>query len=201
MGSAVFRYKWDQVVAAFFQRYPNPNSKHVLTEDTVSCCMKGNKLFTKKLYTKTNKLPRWGSIFVPGPKQVCIIEEAVVDPTEKKLTTYSRNVGYLSSVMVVEERCEYTLDSEDKKWTALKREAWVTSRIKGFSHAIQAFGIERFKKNCSNTVNGFKYVLERMYGQPEKLPDAASRDRILKGTAKKAHDKASKMAAKAGIIQ
>ncbi|XP_002740903.1 PRELI domain-containing protein 1, mitochondrial-like [Saccoglossus kowalevskii] len=199
-GFAQFKYKWDQVVSSFFQRYPNPRSKHVLTEDMLSYHVKGNKLFTKKLYTKTNKLPKWGSSFVTGPKQVCVIEETILDPKAKKLTTYSRNVGYLSSIMVVEERCEYTLNTEEQKWTSLKREAWVTSSIMGFSHAIQAFGIERFKKNCQSTLKGFQYILEMKYGS-DKMQDASTSESKLKETAKNAREKASKMAAKAGIVQ
>ena len=35
LGQSVLRSSWDQVFAAFWQRYPNPYSKHVLTEDIV----------------------------------------------------------------------------------------------------------------------------------------------------------------------
>ena len=47
LGQSVQRSSWDQVLAAFWQRYPNPYSKHVLTEDIVhreepltrNCCL------------------------------------------------------------------------------------------------------------------------------------------------------------------
>lgn len=39
----------------------------------------------------------------------------------------------------------------------------------GFGLAIQAFGIERFKKNCTKMVQGFNFVLASMFPQPASL--------------------------------
>lgn len=33
----------------------------------------------------------------------------------------------------------------------------------GFATAIRAFGLDRFKKNCIKTVNGFNHVLQHMF--------------------------------------
>ena len=35
LGQSVLRSSWDQVFTAFWQRYPNPYSEHVLSEDIV----------------------------------------------------------------------------------------------------------------------------------------------------------------------
>ncbi|XP_070539859.1 PRELI domain-containing protein 1, mitochondrial-like [Ptychodera flava] len=199
-GFSFFKYSWDQVVSTFFQRYPNPRSKHVLTEDTICHYVKDKRLFTRKLYSKTNKLPRWGEIFVSGPKHIYIVEESIVDPIAKTLTTYTRNIGYLKTVMVVEEKCEYSLAEDNKKMTSIKREAWVSSGIYGFSQAISAFGVERYKKNACNSEKGLLYALERVHS-PDKGKELTATERKLKETAKSASSKAKDMAAKAGIIQ
>lgn len=52
----------------------------------------GNKLYTKRLLTKTNRLPKWGERLVHS-KNVNIIEESIVDPETKEISTYTRNVG------------------------------------------------------------------------------------------------------------
>lgn len=57
-----------------------------------------NKLHSIRLFTKTNKLPKWGERFIHG-NVVKIVEESIVDPSEKTLVTYTRNVGF-NSVMV-----------------------------------------------------------------------------------------------------
>jgi len=74
-------------------------SGHVLTEDTACQNIVAGRLYTKRLLSKTNHVPRWGERFLPGPRQVCIVEESVVDPKTQTLTTYTRNVGY-TTIMV-----------------------------------------------------------------------------------------------------
>lgn len=70
----------------------------MLSEDTIFREVRGNKLFSKRLLTKTNRVPKWGERFIGSPV-VRIVEESVVDPKAKTLTTYTRNLGY-TKVMV-----------------------------------------------------------------------------------------------------
>lgn len=97
--STVFHYNIEQVLQGFWKRYPNPYSSHVLTEDTVERNITSDgKLYSKRLLTKTNKLPKWGERFFKA-KSVCIIEESLVDMKSKTLTTYTRNIGF-NKIMV-----------------------------------------------------------------------------------------------------
>jgi len=52
---------------------------------------------------------------------------------------------------------------ENSEWTECRREAWVSSGVFGFARALQAFGMERFKKNVQKSVKGFNYTLSRLY--------------------------------------
>lgn len=61
--------------------------------------VKNGVLYTKRLLTKTNRVPKWGERFV-SKNIVKIVEESVVDPKTKTLTTYTRNLGY-AKVMVI----------------------------------------------------------------------------------------------------
>jgi len=75
-------------------------SNHVLSEDTVFREIRGSKLFTKRLLTKTNRLPKWGERFV-NARTVKIVEESIIDPKEKVLITYTRNIGYVKVMVSV----------------------------------------------------------------------------------------------------
>lgn len=75
------------------------SSTHVLTEDTVSREVRNGKLYSKRILTKTNRIPKWGERFV-STRVVKIVEESVVDPQEKLLITYTRNIG-LAKIMVI----------------------------------------------------------------------------------------------------
>ncbi len=95
-----FNYGVEQIFQGFWRRYPNPYSLHVLTEDTVERQIRPDgKLYTKRLLTKTNKLPKWAEKIFRHVKKVCIIEESIVDMKGKTLTTYTRNIG-LNNIMV-----------------------------------------------------------------------------------------------------
>lgn len=158
---SVFHFTWDQVVQGFWQRYPNPESNHVLSEDTIAREVRGNKLFSTRLLTKTNRVPKWGERFVGSPV-VRIVEESVVDMKEKTLITYTRNLGY-TRVMSLIEKVVYRPSEENPEWTVAERCAWVDSKVLGFGLAIQAFGADRFKKNCKKTMQGFNHVLTSLF--------------------------------------
>ncbi|CAH2244469.1 jg15948 [Pararge aegeria aegeria] len=125
-------------------------STHVLSEDTCSRQVKDGCLYTKRLLTKTNRVPKWGERFFSA-KSVKIIEESIVDPERKVLITYTRNLGY-TKVMSVVERVEYRPAGPGQ--TIAKRSAWIDSQVFGFSRAIRAFGLDRFRKNCNQMVSG-----------------------------------------------
>lgn len=77
----------------------NTFSGHVLSEDTISREIKNGKLYSKRLLTKINRVPKWGERFY-NAKSVKIIEESIVDPKAKTLTTYTRNCTF-AKVMVI----------------------------------------------------------------------------------------------------
>lgn len=79
-------------------------SSHVLSEDTISRELKNGKLYSTRLLTKTNRVPKWGEAFISKNGSVKIIEESVVDPKKKVLTTYTRNLGF-TKVMVNVNYC------------------------------------------------------------------------------------------------
>ena len=78
--------------------FPHCFSAHVLSEDTIYRQIKDGKLYSKRLLTKTNKLPKWGE-FLISSRIVKIMEESIVDPNTRTLTTHTKNLGF-QSVMV-----------------------------------------------------------------------------------------------------
>lgn len=157
--TTVYDFNWKQVVQAFWNRYPNPASTHVLTEDTIEREIRDGKLYTRRLLSKTNHLPKWGERFY-NAKSVKILEDSVLDLKTRTLTTYTRNIGY-KRVLKVDEKVEYR-EGEDGKTVAI-RSAWISSQVFGFSRAIRAFGVERFKNNCQKAASGFNFVLNKMF--------------------------------------
>eukprot|EP00063_Salmo_salar_P075439 XP_014050274.1 PREDICTED: PRELI domain-containing protein 1, mitochondrial-like isoform X2 [Salmo salar] len=101
------RTSWDHVVSAFWQRYPNPFSTHVLTEDVVFREVTvDQRLLSRRLLTKTNRMPRWAEFLFPSnlSRSVYIVEDSVVDPVTKSLTTYTWNLNH-TTLMVRDLLC------------------------------------------------------------------------------------------------
>lgn len=160
--SSVFNYSWDHLAKAFWLRYPNPYSSHVLSEDTLFREIRGNLLYSRRLFTKTNRLPKWGERFVKSG-ETTIVEESYVDPETQTITTYTRNVGY-TKIMLVVEKVVYTPDPENpQNQTVASRAAWIESSLYGFRRAIESYGMNRFKINCTQAAMGFNDVLRRLY--------------------------------------
>lgn len=182
------RSAWDQVVSAFWQRYPNPFSTHVLTEDVVYReVTEDQRLLSRRLLMKTNRLPRWAECFFPSgmSRSVYIVEDSIVDPVNRSLTTYTWNLNH-TTLMSVEERCIFR-DSEDQPATTqLKREAWISSSIYGFSRPIQEFGLARFKSNQTKAMKGLEYALSNLQGETPQ--------RLLRGSVKDTSGKAKEAA-------
>lgn len=175
--TSTFNFSWDQVASGYWKRYPNPQSTHVLSEDTYCRQVKDGCLYTKRLLTKTNRVPKWGERFFSA-KSVKIVEESIVDPEKKVLVTYTRNLGY-TKVMSVIERVEYR--SAGTGSTVAKRSAWIDSQVFGFSRAIRAFGVDRFRKNCTQMYNGFNGVLHSLFPKQPHAPAPLSPLQSLHG--------------------
>ncbi|KAF5880059.1 PRELI domain-containing protein 1, mitochondrial-like, partial [Clarias magur] len=158
------RSTWEQVLAAFWQKYPNPYSTHVLTEDVIFReVTPDNRLLSRRLFTKTNRLPRWAERIFPSnlSRSVYIVEDSVVDPSTRRLTTLTWNLNH-SKLMTVVERCVFHGEEETSIWTRLTREAWISSRVFGLSRPIQEFGLSRFKSNQTKAMKGLEYTLSKL---------------------------------------
>lgn len=68
-------------------------SVHVLTEDTISREVRDGKLYSRRILSKTNHVPKWGERFYKNTP-VKIIEDSVLDPVNKTLITFTRNIGF-----------------------------------------------------------------------------------------------------------
>ena len=70
----------------------------------------------------------------------------------------------------------------------------------GFKHAIQAFGVERFKKNCNQMVMGFNYVLSHLYPQNAVISEEKSSVQEAKEKIRDAAKRASDLAMSKTIV-
>lgn len=162
--SYTFPFRWEVVASGFWVKYPNPFSKHVISEDVISRYITDtNVLITKRLLIKERNfhVPKWASSLVHFNNHVYVIEESHCDPNTKTLTTITKNSS-MTSLMTVMEKCEYTVDPTNAQKTICTKKARIYSPLFGAGAALEQFGLKRFQKNADKATKGLEWILQRI---------------------------------------
>ncbi|KAK2779212.1 hypothetical protein FQN52_002508 [Onygenales sp. PD_12] len=136
----IFNYDYDfsTVTLAFFLRYPNPYSRHVLTADVIDRYVDPatQRLHTTRLLLKKSKIPSAMLKFLPkgiggaeNSGQSFILETSVVDVNEGWMQTESRNMEWTGILSVVEKQQYWPLEGEKDDRTTVKTTVTFRSRL------------------------------------------------------------------------
>lgn len=111
-----YPYSFPAVTLAFYLRYPNPFSTHVLSTDTISTDLdpETNRLTTVRLHHKRSRLPPailkllpksvLGNVSGSGSSSSYILEKTEIDVREGWMKTESRNLDWIAILSVVERQ-------------------------------------------------------------------------------------------------
>ncbi|KHN88858.1 PRELI domain-containing protein 1, mitochondrial [Toxocara canis] len=180
----IFPYSFEQVVAAFWDRYPNSKAQHILSEDVIERKIEGNQITTRKLIVKKGatfmkSAPRWMARLT-NIQIVPTLEESVYDRSTRTLTTYTRNISW-TSLFHMHERCVYkpAENQRDHPWTALprtnlERAVWVDVSYGRINSLIERVLVMSFRKSVKKTVLGLTEKLEERFGVPLVAPHVRS---------------------------
>ncbi|KAJ6093488.1 hypothetical protein N7486_008777 [Penicillium sp. IBT 16267x] len=117
-----YDYSFPAVSLAYFLRYPNPYSRHVLTTDVIDRYVDPStqRLHTTRLHLKKSKIPAGILKLLPkgmggsdNSGQSYILETTVVDPQEGWMETESRNMEWTGILSVVERQRYQRLQAEN----------------------------------------------------------------------------------------
>lgn len=122
------------------------------------------RLVTKRLLSKTSSLPKGVEklSWFPKSRVTFMIEESVMDPINKMLTTYTRNIDK-THILAVHERCEFTPSPDNPAATLTRRWARFESGVRYWGGPFCTLARERFKYNVTKATKGFQFVLDAMY--------------------------------------
>ena len=111
--SSSYDYSFPAVTLAYFLRYPNPYSKHVLCTDVIDRYVDPStkRLHTTRVHIKRSKVPAAMLKFLPaglagpgGAQQSYVIEKSTVDVKEGWMETESRNMEWTGILSVIERQ-------------------------------------------------------------------------------------------------
>ena len=162
-----YDYSFPAVSLAYFLRYPNPYSRHVLSTDVIDRYIDPvtKRLHTTRLHLKRSKVPSGILRLLPrgftgpgGASQSYVLERSVVDVQEGWMETESRNMEW-TGILSVREKQLYqrqsptavisaqkaaeaglALPEKEKEWTTCRTTVTFLSRLG------QARALKRQKK-------------------------------------------------------
>lgn len=164
-----FDYNFQIVSYSWLNRYPNPFATHVRSVDTISSEVDSmGNLRVTRLIKKSGNLPLWARPFLRNITDSWIIEQAIVDPKEQSMKTYTRNLDH-TTVIRVEEFNDYkfdfglgkTLVNSRVKFSSGFRKAYgvgIKDRIENWSH-------NKFAENIKKSRQGLLLVMKNFHLQ------------------------------------
>ncbi|KAF3183896.1 hypothetical protein TWF106_002660 [Orbilia oligospora] len=100
-----YDYTWHAVTLAYFLRYPNPYSTHVISSDVISRHVdEAGILHTVRIHHKRGKLPAALTRLLPTVSDSYILETSRVNPHTMVMETETRNLDHTSILSVVEHQ-------------------------------------------------------------------------------------------------
>ncbi|TVY64293.1 Protein UPS1, partial [Lachnellula suecica] len=109
-----YDYSFPAVTLAYFLRYPNPYSTHVLSTDVISRTVDAaGRLETTRIHRKSSRLPPAVLKLLPqsvlgnvsgGRSESFILETSTIDVKEGWMRTESKNLDWTGILSVVEKQ-------------------------------------------------------------------------------------------------
>ncbi|KAK6461261.1 PRELI-like family-domain-containing protein [Scheffersomyces coipomensis] len=157
-----FQHDFQTSTLAFFNRYPNPFAKHVLSSDTIEQYIdEDGCLRVTKVIVKSGRLPNFIKPFLGTSVNSWIIEKSITNPKTNTLMSYTANVDHRKFIKVEEYLTYYTAD-HNEDITLLDAKVKFSSNLFGFKQKIEQWSHRRFSSNLHNTREGLKYVMNRL---------------------------------------
>ncbi|CAA19058.1 UPS-like protein C36.10 [Schizosaccharomyces pombe] len=159
----LFQYPFEQVSAAHWQKYPNEHATHVIAVDTLDRKVLDNGvLYTERLITCHQALPRWILKLIDGAQDCYIRETSYVDLKARTLTLLTSNLTF-SDRLRVDETVTYSPHPELEA-TVFQQEARIEALacMKRLSNLIEQWSVDGFGKKASRGKEGFESVLEKI---------------------------------------
>ncbi|CAB1429967.1 unnamed protein product [Pleuronectes platessa] len=162
--AGLLQSSWDQVCIAFWQRYPNPYSNHVLTEDIIFReVTPSNCLISRRLLTKVSRAPRW----MERHARLMSVEERCeygINPDNSSWTELKREAWISSNV--------YGLSRAIQEFGLARFKTSVTKTMKGFEYVLARMQGETPSRTLTETAT--ERARETALAAKEKAKDFAS---------------------------
>jgi len=103
-----------------------------------------------------------------GNSYCFFIEDATIDPHNKKMVLQSRNISY-ADLIQLEETCTYTTHPENKEWTHFSQDAKITAFPFGIKGKIESYCLDKFVSNATKGREIMEQAIAKVKSQQQSL--------------------------------
>lgn len=159
----VFNYKWEQVTAANWQKYPNELSQHVVSVDVLDRHFDSQRgvLRTERLILCKQSVPKWVRFLIGGQKCSYVREISEVDLKNKIMVMKSHNLT-MTNLLLVKETIIYKPDKDLPSTRSFFKQVAEITAFSPFSklcEKIENWSVELFVKNSVKGMMAFESLL------------------------------------------
>lgn len=156
----IYQHPWERVTTAFWRKYPNPLSPHVLDIDVLDRHLDAKgRLYTTRLITCKGHVPDWISKAVGGKNHCFVLERSVVDRENRTLVMKSRNISF-ENLIQVHETCVYDTHTGEEGTTRFTQQAKIVVPVWGFSERVENLTLDNFHKNAKKGLEAMENICQ-----------------------------------------
>lgn len=123
---------------------------------------KENCLHTERLIRKKGRLPAFIKPFLGKISESWVLETTVIDPKNKKMESWTRNLDH-TAVLKVDEYSIYSQDSQRMNRTLVSNHVSFESNFGwGVRDRIEKWSYKRFLKNINESRKGMSFVMANL---------------------------------------
>lgn len=153
-----YSHPWARVTTAFWRKYPNPLSPHVIDIDVLNRHLDSNgRLHTTRLITCKGHVPDWISKAVGGKNHAYVLERSVIDLQNQTLVMKSRNLSY-ENLIQIHETCTYDRHDLGDDNTRFTQQAKIVVPVWGFSDKVENLTLDNFHKNAKKGLEAMEHI-------------------------------------------
>ncbi|KAL7302198.1 protein slowmo [Trichogramma pretiosum] len=193
MSEHIFNHPWETVVAAAWQKYPNPITPSVLGTDVIDRKVVDGKLKSLRLVSSQWGFPRWTKPLI-GDANICYASEtSEVDPAHRQMVLKTRNLTFYNYI-TVDETVRYTPHPKDDKKTLLTQEAVVKVHGVPLTHYMEDLLASKISFNASKGRQAIEWVISKIDREVQDLANSAAKtaDELITTTRHQIDDITSK---------
>lgn len=157
----IFNHRWENVVKAAINKYPNPLNPSVIGVDVIDRHIDQHVIRSHRLFTTRWNTPGWISKLIGGNPICFASEHSHIDVKNKELSLLSRNLN-LKNVLHIEERLTYSVHPEDSSKTLLKQEAQITVQNLPLINNLENLIATTINSNANKGRQAIEYIINKM---------------------------------------